>query len=286
MADPQQPAPDEGHVFLFSFALIADPHIVEPSERDTRLLAAVDWINDAAEARSIELTLVLGDIGWGEGLANAEAHLAGLAMSYVPIMGDNEVHAGEEEAFGEVFTPQYAALEAQMDGFRRGEIGTYNPEWSQTSWFQNLSFDYRGLRFVMLDWISRDDDVFYGEMATLHDFEGGTLPWFAEELGDVSTDRSENVLLFSHHPMLMGPGGFDVADLEEITALTAPVGEQVAAAWAGHLHVDHDETIYAGGYDVHVTDATWDDDNTIRVVEVWGNGTAFSFVQEHVIVPF
>jgi hypothetical protein len=286
-------APDEGtepvaaepeHVF--SFVVLADPHIVEPSERDVRLAAAVDWINQAVDARSVELVVVVGDIGWGEGLTRSKDLLDALAVPYVPVLGDNEVHLDSEAAFEDVFGPQYAALSDRFDGFEHPEPGSHNPEWDATSWFQNVAFDYRGLRFVGLDWVSRDDHAILGELANLHDFEGGTFPWFSDQIEAVTDEKEEHVLLFSHHPMMMLPGAFNVEDLARVTGVTSPKAAAVSAAFAGHFHFDHDEYVHEGGYDVHVTDATWDDENTVRLVEVWQEGTVFRLVHELVVVPF
>ena len=69
-----------------------------------------------------------------------------------------------------------------------------------------------------------------------------------------------------------------------IEAVIAPYGELIAAAYAGHYHFDGAETNSNAGYDVFVTDAIWDDENTVRVVEVHGNGQRFEYVQSLEIV--
>jgi hypothetical protein len=76
----------------------------------------------------------------------------------------------------------------------------------------------------------------------------------------------ENVVLFSHHPMVQQPGGFFVDDWDAIVRLVSPEAHRVAAAFAGHLHIDQEVRGTDAGYDVFVTDATWDDENTVRVV--------------------
>ena len=62
------------------------------------------------------------------------------------------------------------------------------------------------------------------------------------------------------------------------------VSDRVAGAYSGHLHLDFEESVLDGGYEVFITDATWDDDNRVRVVEVWGNGERFEYTQELVTV--
>ena len=43
---------------------------------------------------------------------------------------------------------------------------------------------------------------------------------------------------------------------------TAPYAANVYAGFAGHYHIDQHTTRTAGGYEVFVTDATHDDENT------------------------
>ncbi|MBW1880450.1 MAG: hypothetical protein JRJ84_18995, partial [Deltaproteobacteria bacterium] len=66
---------------------------------------------------------------------------------------------------------------------------------------------------------------------------------------------------------------------------TSSMGDVVAANYAGHYHIDVEQVIDDGDYDLFVTDATWDDDNRVRLVEVWGNGERFEYVQELIDAP-
>jgi hypothetical protein len=268
---------------LFSFAVLADPHITSDLERQDRLAAAVEWINASADAEQIELVFIVGDIGWDEGLPIARALLDELEMPYLPVIGDNEIHFGDEENFDAVFYDHYEALAGELEGWERGPVGTYNPDYDQTSWFQNFAFDYKGLRLVGLDWCSRDSNDLLSEFADLHDFEGGSMPFLRGEIGGLEAGPDENVLLFSHHPMHLG--AFDDAEMEALTGLLGPVGERVAGAWAGHLHLNAEVEVPEAGYTAWVTDAVWDDENTVRVVSVEGNGERFAYSQELVILP-
>ena len=74
------------------------------------------------------------------------------------------------------------------------------------SWFQNVRFEHRGLTFVGLDWVTRAEGFVESEMADLHDFEGGTFRFLAAEIDGLETNDTEDVLLFSHHPMIVGCG--------------------------------------------------------------------------------
>ncbi len=270
-----------------SFVVFADPHISSDPEHEVRLSAAVDWVNGIAVERNVHFVAVVGDIGWGEGLPVAKALLDGLDTPYLPVLGDNAIHKGYEQAFADTFAPQYALLADTFPGFVRGPLEVDNPVHENTSWFQNFAFDHEGMRFVGLDWCSRNhDDPVASEMADLHDFDGGTLPWFREEIDTLELGPDENVVLFSHHPMLQQPGGFFVDDWDAILAAVSPAQHRVAAAFAGHLHLNQEVLDNDAGYDVFVTDATWDDENTVRLVEVWGNNARFELRQELVIVPF
>ncbi len=267
---------------LFSFAILADPHIAGDIGHEERLAAAVEWVNTAAAADKIEIVVVVGDIGWDEQLPVAKALLDELDMPYVPILGDNEVHFGDAKAFDDVFTPQYALLATEFENFERGAIEVYNPVHNKDSWMNNLSFDFRGLHWVGLDWISRSDNSVLGEFAELNNFEGGSYPFFEHELATLDAGPDENVLLFSHHPMNLGL--FNLEQLSQLTGVTNMVSDRVAGAYAGHLHIDFEESVLDGGYEVFITDATWDDDNRVRLVEVWGNGLRFEYTQELVTV--
>jgi len=276
------PAPAEHR---FSFVVVADPHISSNVEHEVRLAAAVDWINQHTVERRISFVAVVGDVGWGAGLPVAKALLDDLDVPYLPLLGDNEIATDHEEAFADTFAPQYERLATQLDGFTRGPVEVANPIYGQDSWFQNFAFDHGGMHFVGLDWCSRNrDDFFYAELAELHDFDGGTFPWYQAELSELPLGPDENVVLFSHHPMTNTIGGFVTDDWDQIIATTSPVAERVAAGFAGHLHVDWEELGTDAGYDVFVTDATWDDENTVRVVEVWSDDERFELRQELVLV--
>lgn len=290
-APPPAPAPTETadtappvveHVF--SFAILADPHVSGAGDHADRLERAVAWITDEAEARDLALVFVLGDIGWSEeGLALSRQLLDALPMPYLPVLGDNEVHFESEALFDTTFADHYEALAGQLDGFSRGPVEVQNPEWATTSWFQNFSFTYGGVWFLSLDWNSRDPDPLWGEYGELHDFEGGSWPWFEAELAALDPGEAEDVLLFSHHPMHAGV--FDSDEMDRIVGATVPVAGRVAAAFAGHIHGTYEQPVSDGGYDVYVTDAVWDDEITVRIVDVGFDGARTTYTQSLEVVP-
>ena len=64
-----------------------------------------------------------------------------------------------------------------------------------------------------------------------------------------------------------------------------PYGEFVYANFAGHYHFNWHGVSLRGKYDYFVTDATWDDGNTIRVVEVREAEGAFAYEHGMIDVP-
>ena len=265
---------------LFSFVVIADPHITTSTDHQARLAAAVAWINVEAASEPIEMVWVVGDIGWGEGLPISKALLDDLDVPYLPVIGDNEIAVGDQAAFEEVYAPQYELLATTFDGWTRGPVEVYDDVNDRELFLQNFSFGFGGLHWVGLDWCSRDESALYSEFADLHDVDGGTYPYFQDTVLGFDADLDESVLLFSHHPMHLGM--FDQDEMAKITGVTTQKG--VAANWAGHLHQTAEIDVPEGGYTAYVTDATWDDDNTVRVVQVWSDGLRYSFEQSLVVI--
>ncbi len=270
--------------FLFSFAVLADTHIYGNAENEIRLAAAVDWINSNVAERALELVLVVGDITWSEEGETALGLLDPLIVPYVPIIGDNEIQSAEEQAFYETFEPQYQYLAGVLDDWKMAPVPVWNPEEKKESYFINLVFEFGGLHFMALDWCARVDDELFGELADLHDFEGGTWQWFQQELAAADHEAQESIVMFSHLPMHLGT--FFVDEMETIENFTNQYADSLFADFAGHYHTNFEETLEDGGYELFVTDATWDDEDTIRVVDVYGDGLRFSFQQELVVVPW
>ncbi len=244
----------------FSFAVIADPHIHSTSPSSTyslQLQQAVDWINNHRLQEGIELTFVVGDIGWGDGLAPSKEMLDALSMPYVPLIGDNEIHAGSEEAYHTTFAPVYDALadlsgdpNSGLSNWVKAPAQVWNPQWERYSYFQNFRFEYRGVQFVSLDWCSRNRGTGKGEDGDVHDFPGGTLGWFSDAMASISSAKQENTVLLAHNPMftldgqygqvLAALGAFSRGEFQKIEdVLLDPnhaYADQVALALTGHYH--------------------------------------------------
>ena len=267
--------------FQFSIAMIADPHIGGGGEHSERLRQTVQWLNAHQDSRSIELVFVLGDVGWREGLAESKQLLDELNIIYVPIIGDNEVHFGDEENFGTVYGPQYEHLsESVTDWYKEGGGAIWNPEHDQDSFFYNYAFTHKGLRLVSVDWASRSDDSFFGEMGDLHDFDGGTWDFFENEIIGSQEQKNDSLLIMSHIPMYLGPGSFDQAEAEQVAALTQSYTDRIFGNFSGHFHINAEGVFEEAGFEYYVTNAIWDDQITVRMVEVWENEVAFTFQQE------
>ena len=193
----------------FSFVVIADPHVSGPGEHADRLMAAVAWVNDHAIDRDLQLVVVLGDIAWDDGIGLADEILGELTVSWVPVLGDNEIQSGDAEAF-----------------------------------------------FVA----------------------------FADQLAQTVTGLDDSVVVLSHMPLFDGPGGLTVDEAAQVVETLDPHRDTVWANLAGHLHGNSSMVWDEAGLEVHVTDATWDDDNALRVVTVTGNDHRFAYAHDLVVI--
>ncbi len=269
----------------FSFAVLADPHIAGDATREERLTACVNWVNTNKVGERIDLVLVVGDIGWGDGhMARAREILDGLTMPYIPIIGDNEIQSGYEQEFDSTFTPQYTHLATVFENWQKAPTPVWNSQIDDFSYLENFSFDYKGVHFVGLDWATRVIGGVTSETADLHDFSGGTWPWFTADIENCDKTMQENIVVASHHPMHESEfGSFSSEEDAQLELFTQGYGTHVYADFAGHYHIDFSETRPLGQYEVHITAATWE--NTVRVVQVRNNGTAFTYYHELVPVP-
>jgi len=260
--------PESDPVDVFSFGIIADPHVTGPGEHLDRLDAAVAHLNAVHAETPLAFVTVLGDIAWGGGWDVSHTALSQLTMPWVPIQGDNPIQVGEETGFSTTFGSQFAALSTQLDGWQMGPIPTDDPVYGQV-WLTNLAFTVEGVTVVGLDWNSREVGSILGETPDLFDLPGGTLPFFEGVLDGLDEEGLDGqVLMLSHMPMLYGPGFFD---LDEVAVLEERVGTRSALLGinhAGHLHAHAEGDWPELGFDVTITDATWDDDNSVRLVSV------------------
>lgn len=263
---------------LFSFVIIADPHVAGPPEHETRLQVAIDWVNANAEVEDIDLVLVLGDICWGSRLSAGEQLLRGLEVPWVPIIGDNVLHSSGDAAYAQTFQPQLDVLADTLQDWEQAPWPVPDDRLGGDAWFQNVRFEHEGVLFVGLDWNIRHLSGNLAEFGDFNDVPGGTHEWLVDSLEGETERRDESILLLSHVPMLLGT--FSIAQREEFAEVIAPVRDKVFANLAGHLHLDFFDEDLDAGYETWVTDATWDDVNMIRLVRVSGNEVERRYARE------
>jgi hypothetical protein len=272
---PDDTTVEEEPALAWSFAVVADPHVTDRGEHLARLEVALAWIDEHADDRGLDLTLVAGDVAWGDGYDATVADLMGSRVPVVPIIGDNEIQVGEEGVWADAFAPLYDALPASLPGFRRPD--------DDEPWLQRFAFDHEGTRVIGVDWSPRVIDPILGEMAEVNP---GTLDWLVAELDTADDLRADGVVLLSHQPMAVVPGGFFLDDWAVLSDALAPYVDRIGLNLGGHLHLDAEHTVDELGYDVLLTDATWDDVVTLRLIDVWQTSTATTYETELVVVPF
>lgn len=271
---------------VFTFAVLADPHVTAEGDRTERLRDALAWLNGQAGPRAIELVLVAGDVAWDQGYAPFLTAMEELTLPWVPITGDNEVNVGEEAVWDAAFTPHYDELGASLEGWTRLPRPVAHPDVGRDAWLQCFSFRWRGVTFVGVDIASRIPGAIEGELGRLHDFPGGSLPFLEQQLAALPAGPTHDVVLLTHNPLQQTIGGLMPDDQARLDEVLVSYTDRVAMALGGHLHVDYEDADNEGRpYGVYLTDAVWDDDVRLRLVEVWSDGRSFSYVHEPVVVP-
>jgi len=264
----------------YSIILIADPHIVDGGEHRERLSKTVNWINENKDIDEIELVFVLGDVGWGDGLTIAKEELQKLSVPFVPVIGDNEVHFGDEMRFFDVFSDTYNDAALRFHGWNDSFSTVWNPLQEQESMFGNFSFSHRGIQYIGLDWAARVSGIL-GEMGDLHDFSGGSFPWLSEELAILS-ENDEPIFFLSHIPMYMNAGAFDIAEMDSLDTLLASYSDRIVRNFAGHYHADvENEQTH---YDLVVIDAIWDDEIRFQRLNVRKDRDGFLFSHDLITI--
>jgi hypothetical protein len=283
----------------FSFAILADPHISGNSVHRAEFETAIDWIISNKESKDIELTFVLGDIAWGGSRGNRNLvtakkildRLSKNGITYIPVIGDNEVQYGCEKEFQEVFGPHFNALSGTLDNWRKASVPVAGMH------LQNFSFDYKGCHFVCPDFNSRKAG---GEGGELHDFAGGSWPWFKNDIERCPKPKKESIVIMTHIGMFST--GFEFADrfvfseseMDTIKGFLNDYKDNVDTNYAGHLHLNWYvpvwSKLFVPLYHVRVTDETWsklqwpeseDPGLTVRWVQVDNSGTKISY-QQHI----
>jgi len=277
-----RPWAETGEAPLFTFAVFTDPHVGR-KKGEAQLAACVDWLNAHRASEDIELAFVLGDLG--DRLDLAQGLLSRLEVTWVPVIGDNNVQRGKEAEFHERFGDHMDALGGRLEGWRWTRDPVVDPRTGRTLFLHSFAFVHRGVHFLGLDWCTRVRGDLVGEQADLHDFPGGTFSFFRETLDAWRDAPDDSILLLSHHPMhafLFGAASFSPGEMARLEAVTGPRAAAIHANLAGHYHVNWEESLPRAGYTVYVTDALQDGPATVRLVRVYR--TASGFAYEHRLV--
>ena len=116
---------------LFSFVVLADPHLYGSVTHEENAVDAVEWVNENRVERGIELVVILGDVAWSAGLEGSPELLGALEVPWVPIIGDNSIQSDDEQQWAETFEPQFLLqVEQQLMklGLGMPAPGQYSPE--------------------------------------------------------------------------------------------------------------------------------------------------------------
>ena len=278
---PADPSDLTGLTHQFSFVIIADPHVTREGPNAERLADVMAWIDAEHEALDLAFGVFVGDIAWGNGHPVVADLIADSPIPLVPILGDNPIQSGGEAAAGEAFETWTAGLSEALDGWRRMPTPVEGSD--GLTWYQATAWDHGGVHFVGCDWNARVRDPFLGEFADLHDVDDGPFPWFADDLEAHRQGPDAGIVMFSHHPMLALPGGFDASEVSRLAEVTLPMARRLYANFGGHLHLDSawDAEVGGAGFEIQLTDATFDDDNRVRVVEAWSDAEQTRFGWQH-----
>lgn len=300
--------PPDGQIF--SFVVIADPHVSNGTDNAEELEACVEWINDhhEDENKSIQTVFVVGDMGGSRG-SLAKAILDDLTIPYVPLIGDNDVHwsgGGEENdrfytggrEFNDTFGDVFDELASVMENWNKAPTPVWNPEIGTYSYLHNFSFDVGGVHFTCLDWCTRknqptQEDPLQTEQADLHDFQEGTWQWFTDDITQCNKDAEENIVMLSHHPMHIAPvigelpvnlGAFDHNELDQVESFTAMHGSHVYANISGHYHINWYEARPEGGYEVYVAWGSHTEPSArMKLVRVYRDNGSFFYDHTYIL---
>lgn len=259
----------------------------------------VDWINANLNAYNIDFVIVTGDLtqsGEKSEFLKAKEILDSLHVPYVPILGNHDVwpYTDSLEAaspigdqyFKEIFASTFSNLQSVMPGWNNGTrlVRVWNPEHSCYSYFQNFSFSYGGYHFVCSDFVTRGHALSgsgANPEADLHNFTGGTWPWFKSRYDSFPHENRDDILIFAHHPLTKDPWNgiysFSYGEYNTVASFLNNSSHKYNTGLfnAGHMHRNSAYNIKTLGFPPSTicpgieTNAAKNDGGHLRVIKVW-----------------
>ncbi|MCO5248298.1 MAG: metallophosphoesterase [Chitinophagales bacterium] len=243
------------------------------------LFSVVNWINENKDTEDIRFVVVTGDItGSAEEseYRKAKEILDRLTLPYVVLIGNHDIwpyinYGNEAEyAYGDslmmaVFEDNFQKNKLFFDAWDDGTrlTKTYDEESGHFQNLINFSFAYKGHTFISLDWNPRyhvrKAEPGIGPEPSLHDYVGGTLPWFVSQLEHPLVEGKKNIVVMSHHPpqrdiSALFNFGFTVDQYEKLSQSILPFKEKTSLWLAGHVHRSSSYTMRTMGSEIKIMD--------------------------------
>lgn len=304
------PLPEE-RVRTGSFALLSDIHIGDgsddfgtqgwddaPGDDDAATVTlqdAVARVNGAVEEWDLRFVAVTGDLtdsGEVSEMTRARDVLDGLAVPWVPLLGNHDLwpyavdvdgaaveapDARGDTQLREILASNLETLPTVLDAWVEAPGPVTDPDTGASLHPMSFLFEACGWNLFALDLNNRVHEEERGPGAgpqgDLHDWEGGTWRWFESQVMALSSPS--HALIMAHHPFMVIPHmGFTDEELDRVAATleALPDGVTVPAAFGGHLHMEYERDDILPATSVVVVDATLGGDAP-RVVQLYSDGT-------------
>jgi len=324
--------PQRDTLHLWSFAHLTDVHIGEgegdygtPGYIDTltgyeegyavrRLREALTYLKQNWTAHKLAFIAVTGDLtdsGERSEYLRFQAIMDSVGLPYIAFIGNHDVwpyvNASNEApwAYGDSLAvvwlnSMYSRFQNLVDAWQSGPSlfqSVWNPERNHPSRFHNFYFDFRGVRFVAVDGVTRQPAPFgqagVGPAADLHDFPGGTIR-FLDTL--LSQPQPYPLVFLCHYPLidnpLSGVNSFSPQEYERIVNLLYPQRSKVRLWLAGHIHRTADYplrhpssgTLFARCVESPANKEQ--DGGQFRIVRIWGDALSSGLLEGVTDSPF
>lgn len=244
-----------------------------------RLNRSIEWINAHTVSNNIKFVVILGDIAdtaeYSEFL-KARQILNQLVVPYIPIIGNHDIipyvsrpmwdpnarsaafvtlgigdqwKNGEplgDQYFNQVFWDDNAVNEQKLVNL----FPTFNRQAKGTNYHQNYAFTYDNIKFVSLDFASREEDLqLFWPTNAIDPVD--THTWLRDELNDC---EGKKVVLLTHYPLRDVLGGFFIGAFPPIENLFVNNSSCQTLNMAGHTHSENKQN-WNNKYDVVETEA-------------------------------